>query len=1238
VILGFFGIGFIVSLFVDVLWAVTIAYGAGLAARAFGKKPQQRGKKIASYPIQYSQKAVAIPKVYGCERVAGNIIWMGPVTHYMKQGHDTHPDPSGFGTEHDRIPTYYRSFLVGIAEGSGSITKIWRGKRLLWSAAEGSTEVEDKDDQVLSYANAPTSDPGTTYARGTILISSGNGTQDARWLTGEDFGRYDDLIWAYFEGYETGSTQAIPNFTFEIATASGYKYTYISENSHIWGVPLNGNSTLTLVENGMARDVGGGIVGVPCNGHPFVKGNVIRIAGTTNYDGTSTLTAGTTSGELQFSSAYNAETFDGTETVVRHIDVAPGAGRMVQDSSGNLYYGMSWDAVNSTYITKIAPDGTLTYDDLINTWTSAFSQVLGLAIARDGDTEYLWILFDGNNTLEKYNLTTGALEWSVSCGAGQGYDLTVDSNFNAYAIADNGSPTDIGAVFEPVAGSKSVLATLKGTYALALDEDAGFIAGDALELYTIVSGGQPKNLYVSNLDGSSGVSMAVGGTYIDGALLKAYTLGTGCLVAHQGFLYALARAHPTAKLYKLRVSVDSATGNITSITEIASAAGPPHAEGIFFDLWGNLVVANQDWSVGQSEIFFFYDTDLNSLGSIDNFYTVMLRSWAAAVGGAWLQGNAVFYPGVGTGCADVNPATMIDDLAKDTRYGACIADAYINSDAIEEERAYWESQSDKISLALTDQQPIMDWVDYILSHCNGFRFWSEGQLYIGAFKDEASVASLTQADLIRDEGENPPAPVQIVKRKKSDAANRIELTWTDRANTYDLATAMQQDEVDQRVTGKTHIDQVDMAGIHVPAYAQRQALRLLFESMYRLSTYTFKTSYKNMLLMVGDVIDVTDGHLLTGERMRILSKEEDKDGRSIAIEAVEDLARLYPTITYTPQQTLVVPDVPVGAGDLVDGTLTFREHHTAPSLFGFFSPGDTNTDGAIIYRSFDGINYELFVTTVNSTPANSVGVLSSALARAKAVTHRWGETFSVNIGTVTTLRTDVTDAEFFSNKNLAKIGDEIIGWKTAVDLGGGVWQVTQLIRGLFGTEAVDHAIGETFATISLVDMIYNLGQMASGETLYFKALAYNGEYVSQALDDVSAFTHVVQREDLRPYPISILRIKDSGGLRSVGSFPVTMKFAMASKVQGYNVGGFDEQNYGAFSKDERIQSLDVTLKTIDGTQIDFMNFDLEGYSADEYELIVTEADRVGNDPVIVVIEPVTTLPASKPHASMIDLV
>ena len=1251
--IAFISFGFAFSVFVDILWAAAISYGAALVASQFVKKPDQRAPRVAGYPVQTSQKAIAIPKVYGCCRVAGNIIWMGPQGEYEKKTHQ--PGVDGHVLEQ----TFKRSFLIGVAEGPGSISKIWKGKTLIWSSVGGVVlpgdptapdwaeklaankwfrgPIEIKNDtQTINVG--PASGTPESLSGGSVRVAFGNGTEDARFYTGEAFGKYDDLIWVYFHRYETGRTPNIPNFSFEVCTGSSYRYTYISDNNNIYGVPLFGQEVTGLDADGVAVDIGGGVSSVPFANHPFLVGEVVEINGTALFDGTFTLLPTTTGNELHITKAFNAETFDGSETVCKYFaSLGASAGRMAVDSAGNIWYGHN--ATGGSQVTRIAPDGTRTEDDLDFNFTSDLCY--GVFPSADGNSLYMK---PSVNAIWKFNLLTGAFVWEAKPHNNGGYQAAMDANENLYNCA-RGSTSDAWKVTPDGAttifsgfGSITILGSGLGnatTYAMAVDDDMGVVVGGGWQVTYVIHGPTaPYNLCAKSLDGSGIAKLALGGTFLDigDTVWSTYIIGTGNIQTFGGFIYVLSYT-PSPTLYKIEWNEVAAT-----LTVINSQIIGVNADGFYFDSTGTIVVIPDS---GNADRLWFYDTDFNFLSKKSNLPPSLATLWGG-VGGSWIQGNAARYPGGGSsGANDENPAIMINDLAQQTRYGAGIAQQYINNASVSTETAYWDAQDNGISMALTEQLPLMDWVDFILSHCNGYRHWSEGQLHLGAFKDKASIVSLDQDDVVREEGDNPPPPVQIVKRKTTETSNLIELSWLDRENTYDMSVSIAKDDVDRRVSGKVRINPADLTGIKREALAVRQAYRLLFESMYRFSIYSFSVGYKNMLYTVGDMIELSDGGQIVSERMLIIAREEDKDGRQIQIEAVEDIAGLYPSFDFGTQQTLAVPDVPTGSDDLVTGTLSFREHATAANLYLFFAPGDSVTTGAFIYRSFDDELYEFVGRAAfdKDTLPNSAGTTTTVLPRAKSVMHRYSESFTVDIGEITSLRTDVSDDEFFQNQSLVKIGDEILAFKTAEDQGSGVWKLTQTIRGLFGTEAVAHPVGSVFATVSLIDLFYELSDEVAGQKIYFKALATAPFNVSQTLDNVGDATeYTVIREHQRPYPLSIQGVKDAGGLCTVDSFPVTMEYNLASKEAGFNLGGFGEIGWGNFTKDERIVGINVTLKTISGVQISFAFHTLDGYHAGDYELDITEADRAGNDPILVELEPVAALPSSKTTVNMIDLV
>jgi hypothetical protein len=82
------------------------------------------------------------------------------------------------------------------------------------------------------------------------------------------------------------------------------------------GVPATTQQAAKSINNGEAAvDRSGGVVGIPVTSHGFQTGESVTIAATTNYNGTYTVLAASTTHEVRITATYNAETFGADDTI-----------------------------------------------------------------------------------------------------------------------------------------------------------------------------------------------------------------------------------------------------------------------------------------------------------------------------------------------------------------------------------------------------------------------------------------------------------------------------------------------------------------------------------------------------------------------------------------------------------------------------------------------------------------------------------------------------------------------------------------------------------------------------------------------------------------------------------------------------------------------------------------------------------------------------------------------------------
>jgi hypothetical protein len=178
----------VITWFGGLLFNLAVAYGAYWVASQFASPMKNKMPTISTYPLQQSMKAAPIAKCYGSDRVAGNVIWLGPSHPYTVE-HDSGGGKGGGNEAKTEETRYRRSFLISVVEGTADCARAWKGK-----------------DEI----------PLTDFT-----WFDGNDNAGVRALHDELYGHYRWNALAWFDEYDLGNIDVIPNFTFELCTAIG---------------------------------------------------------------------------------------------------------------------------------------------------------------------------------------------------------------------------------------------------------------------------------------------------------------------------------------------------------------------------------------------------------------------------------------------------------------------------------------------------------------------------------------------------------------------------------------------------------------------------------------------------------------------------------------------------------------------------------------------------------------------------------------------------------------------------------------------------------------------------------------------------------------------------------------------------------------------------------------------------------------------------------------------------------
>lgn len=1227
--------------------------GSVVGAMLFPMKNKTEMPKLDQYPIQSSCKGLPVPKTYGTVKIAGNIIWMGEEHPYtVKQSSS---GGKGGGDEQTTVETRYRrSFLIAICEGSASVIRAWKGK--------------DEID---------ISDFTTYYGFNNTGISD---------VIGEDFAEYKNTMCVYFEEYNLGNSQAIPNFVFEVVNSllvplftSSYgtygealdgnilnKKTSDSEDVTGWATDGHltiGSGTSTATSLMFPTSDGGFLLNNEWTDGSVFSGKVAIGRGDSSHaDGwiIGETVRGQTSGATARIVAY-FNRFD--NYVYWNLDSIVG----VFSTTGEVLEGLSSGTTcssfsvtdshkNSFNLTKITKDGAVDTSFGLDGKLKFIEKIR--QIIQDDDGYYyiaagtfaykvtpefsrvLWCSYIGGNVYQStaiYSLSiinnnplsTQPLSRRLIMAGGAtkyygGGDMT-NKYYCAQSVycSDGTLETAGGALSDCNVWGNSTSLVGKGYYFMS-----GTVGGCSCILESKIT---PDVLYLV-LSLSYAEPIGIKKLKTDGRDDTSWVYSKRLLSVYDNQMYI--DLHDNITLAYYWCDANGYTSTLAKIERIDSTGKTLMLKEFTFVFdTKTLVVCGQLILVatfggtidGVTARLFAFDFDGNvvpefcSTSSDFSYYPLMLK---------------VAYGSLEN---DNNPALIIKDLLTNTRYGAGIAEEYLDIDSFAEIAQYCEDEEIFVSFNIKEQKPVMDWIDTICSHFSGFLSMSGGKIRLHCFREQTAAFALTQANLVVENEETPP--VTISKRPYSETYNRVEVVYLDRSQNYASSVALAQDEVDQRISGKIRKKTYNMEGVFNSDLAQRLAYRLLAENLYRFSRYSFTVGYSSMLLEVGDVGTLDDGYCVDTKTIRIISISEDVNGRGLNIEAIDDTPYLYRQVTHS-IQTGASSGVPETI-TLAEPTVVFCEDYTNPVLNISLTPANAQVNGWWVYRSYSATgNFELIgratIDGVSSGLANSIGTSFTYLGAYPACCHRPDEKVQVNIGTLTGLKS-VDDGDFFAGRNICKIGNEIIGFKTATDLGGGIWELTGLLRGMYQSRPEVHAVGSLFATL-MVDYSYVYPETDIGKTVYFKFLTFYANKV-QNISEVDDESHSILGEYMRPARASLVRIKDIVGTDYSGD--PTIEWYLGNKAAGFNRGGFNEKlggvwrygdsvalltandgiGYGNYIADNQLQSVRLQVETSAGVLVK----ELTLLATAESKALTFAGDMLSTNPANIKIIPMSTL-------------
>lgn len=537
---------------------------------------------------------------------------------------------------------------------------------------------------------------------------------------------------------------------------------------------------------------------------------------------------------------------------------------------------------------------------------------------------------------------------------------------------------------------------------------------------------------------------------------------------------------------------------------LATDPGPLTVEGTGEKQQGPLAITAAAWDAGLVTFtvprHYFQETDSVTVAGMEpdgynGVYTVTDidgDQWSAVLvadpGAVSDMGTSRLRPDAGYG--DANPAAVLYELFTNRLWGRGLSPAQIDIPSFVLASQYFYAQGIGMSFTIESQGGLSDAVETIRAHANLAIMWVGDKLYCQALNDRSSAYTpriiVTRDSVIDPEFSRPAWPATF---------NEVRASFLNRENNFQSELVTVQDDANFQTVGMVNSTQVDLPAVSNREVASLIAQRLLSEQSYPQATLTFRMARYHSSLYPSSFVEfrwpdwAPDGETVTTYWRVAEIEDNDQSNDGIKVTLVEDAyttpivgiaesfeapVPAFEGMTRNRDEDLYLAHDPRVEADLTGMAFMFAELGIkltdGERIFGVMAQrrnGYTNAV-AFYWRPAGSGDYTLLGLI---RPWGQAAVLQDALSATGSPMTRL-ESFEIQLRNASE-RAKVlemcsylpTDSDGFerltgAEKNWLIVGNEFIqiGQAEAGD-GDNRVLITAFIRGMFGSERVDHDAG-----------------------------------------------------------------------------------------------------------------------------------------------------------------------------------
>lgn len=543
---------------------------------------------------------------------------------------------------------------------------------------------------------------------------------------------------------------------------------------------------------------------------------------------------------------------------------------------------------------------------------------------------------------------------------------------------------------------------------------------------------------------------------------------------------------------------------------------------------------------------------------------------------------------------DVPPTVVSKEILTNDLYGCNLSeDDYLNIDTFNETESYCIENDLLVSMVFNGQQSILDVLQYIINHHNGYITYYNGKISHNQLKTETPIANYNDDYIVKEEGDS--FPVSLIKKGSRDCYNKAIVEYSKRTRGYHTGTAIDDDSVDISSYG-LQATTVSLDGLTTFERAQKMAGLLLRSYMNNPQALSFKLGPKSLSLKPGDVITYTDENLeLENTPIRIMTVNEGKDYK-IDVEAQEE-NDIYDLINYGEDSSTSTDSKGLyeDASSITNEVLVeIHPNYTEQCALAISSskPDETQWAGVTLYKSYSSSGS---FKSVNTASFSGVTGLISGFGIDNSyyyidVVFTYDYTFSSTVDLDSLFTSPKTNLFIIQGDS----GDTYFRFQDAELIDTLTWRFSNLIYNCTDFAKINEigsiSIGDKFVLYNPTQFFLTLTNTDKHITLYFKLPSYNFKGIEQSLSSVDEKSKLISA--LIDTPLAPYNGKINGiGLNSSNSIitnsgDITLEFCSRNRKNLYfnthNVDVPEDSDFIHFQIEIK-KSDDTLLRTITQT-------------------------------------------------------